>query len=33
MLAPIRIPRPRGVGLALFAGWAVSLVIVHAKRF
>ena len=33
MLAPIRIPRPRGFGRALFAAWPVALVALHVGRF
>jgi hypothetical protein len=32
MIAPVIIPRPRGVALACFALWAVSLVALHAVR-
>lgn len=32
MIAPIRIPRPRALGLAVFAGWAVALVGLHLTR-
>ena len=32
MIAPFSFPRPGGVGLALFACWAVAVVTVHAVR-
>ena len=32
MVAPLRVPRPRGVGLAAFAGWALLLVVLHGVR-
>ena len=32
MVAPVRIPRPRGVGLAAFAAWAVVLATLHLWR-
>lgn len=32
MIAPIRIPRPRGLALAVFAGWAASVVGLHVLR-
>jgi len=31
MVAPIRLPRPRAVGLAVFAGWALVLVVLHGR--
>lgn len=31
MISPMKIPRPRGAGLAVFAFWAVLLVVFHAK--
>lgn len=33
MVAPLRIPRPRGLGLAAFAAWALVLAIVHAMTW
>lgn len=32
MVAPIRLPRPRGVGLAIFAAWPVLVFIAHVAR-
>jgi CDP-diacylglycerol--serine O-phosphatidyltransferase len=29
MVSPLRLPRPRGVGLAAFVGWALVLVVLH----
>ena len=29
MVAPVRLPRPRAVGLAAFVGWALVLVVLH----
>lgn len=29
MVAPVRLPRPRAVGLAVFVGWALVLVVLH----
>lgn len=29
MISPLRIPRPRGTGLASFAAWALALVVIH----
>src|SRR5215510_313980 len=31
MVAPIRLPRPRAVGLAVFVGWALVLVVLHGR--
>jgi CDP-diacylglycerol--serine O-phosphatidyltransferase len=31
MISPVRIPRPRGVALAVFAAWAVLLVVSHTR--
>lgn len=33
MVAPLRIPRPRGPGLAAFAAWAIVLAVVHAMTW
>jgi len=33
MLAPIRIPRPRGFGRAMFAVWPIALIALHAGRY
>jgi CDP-diacylglycerol--serine O-phosphatidyltransferase len=33
MVAPIRIPRPRGVARAMFAAWSFALIVVHAGRY
>ncbi len=30
MVAPIRLPRPRAIGLAVFVGWAMVLVLLHS---
>ena len=30
MVAPVRLPRPRAVGLAAFVGWALVLVLLHS---
>jgi CDP-diacylglycerol--serine O-phosphatidyltransferase len=30
MVAPVRVPRPRAIGLAVFVGWALVLVMLHA---
>lgn len=32
MLIPLRLPRPRTVGLAAFVGWALLLVVLHGLR-
>jgi len=32
MVGPITIPRPRGVGLAIFALWAVALMVLHGAQ-
>ena len=29
MISPIRLPRPRGLGLVAFGGWAVLLIVLH----
>jgi phosphatidylserine synthase len=33
MIAPLRLPRPAGAGLALFALWPIALVVCHAVLF
>jgi CDP-diacylglycerol--serine O-phosphatidyltransferase len=33
MVAPIRIPRPRGLGLAMFATWSIAIVALHLLRY
>jgi hypothetical protein len=30
MIAPLRIPRPAGAGLLLFALWPVAVIVAHA---
>jgi len=32
MVAPVRVPRPTGYGLAVFAAWPVAVVVLHALR-
>jgi CDP-diacylglycerol---serine O-phosphatidyltransferase len=33
MVSALRVPRPRGLGMAAFLGWGVTLIVLHGARF